>query len=264
MDISILKKAGLAENQAKAYLALIEHGQLSPMQLGQHISESRENAYAIANKLVSLGLASRTDERKIAYKANHPSALEALAERRRKIVTRNEIEIKQSIAPLMDMFYALSEEPGARTLQGQDGLKEVFNDILRTGKDVYYLRAPEEYPTVPVDFFNNYKKERLKLGINTYAFTPLSQSARKSVIAGDDKINNIHNTFYPREIYTQPVEIDTYGDKVAFLAFGETQMATIITSPLIAAAVREIFIILQMSFKNYSDKIKQDLIGEFE
>lgn len=59
VDTAILRKAGLTESQAKGYLALIEHGQLTPVQLAEHTGESRTNGYQVCEKLVSLGLATK-------------------------------------------------------------------------------------------------------------------------------------------------------------------------------------------------------------
>lgn len=259
MDETILRKAGLTESQVKVYSALLRSQFMTPVQLAKETGESRNNAYAIADKLVSYGLVQKIDEPKITYKVLHPSALETLAEKRRKQLVRDEQIVKQNISPLIDMFYALREEPGARTLQGPDGIQEVFKDILRTNQDIYYLRAPAVFPTVPTDFFDEYKKERLKRGIHTYTLSPMSESAKKGVTEGLDKQTNVHRTFIPDEVYTQPVEIEAYGDKIAFIAYGETQMATVITSPPIAAALKEVFKMLQAAYKDYSDRVKAEL-----
>ena len=53
--VDIIRKAGLTESQAKGYLALIEHGMLTPTELADHTSESRTNAYMICEKLEKLG-----------------------------------------------------------------------------------------------------------------------------------------------------------------------------------------------------------------
>ena len=44
----------------------------------------------------------------------------------------------------------------------------------------------------------------------------------------------------PQDAYTAKVEIDVYGNKVALIAFGETEMATIISSPAISDSMRQI------------------------
>ena len=57
----------------------------------------------------------------------------------------------------------------------------------------------------------------------------------------------------PEDAYTSPVEIMIYGKKVALISYGEAEIVTVITSPLIAAAFREIFLML----KNYWTKYWQ-------
>ncbi|MCL2869716.1 hypothetical protein FWF48_02810, partial [Candidatus Saccharibacteria bacterium] len=61
---------------------------------------------------------------------------------------------------------------------------------------------------------------------------------------GVDKELLLHRTLIPQDEYTASVEIDVYGDKVALIAFGDTQMATIINSPLIAEAMRQVLQLL--------------------
>ena len=54
-----LLKLGLTASQANGYLALVEHGSLSPVELAAHTSESRTNGYQICDKLEALGLRAR-------------------------------------------------------------------------------------------------------------------------------------------------------------------------------------------------------------
>lgn len=249
MELNILMKAGLTESQAKGYLALIENGDLSPAGLAKITGETRTNAYAIADKLVGYGLAIKKDGQKAIYTANHPSALEALAERRRKLLVKNEQDVKQGLSPLIDLFYAHNELPGTRTLQGIDGIKEVHDDILSTQKNTYLIRSVADSVVLGSDYFHDYRIKRAKLGIKTYALTPVTEHALKRSRSGEDEINLFHRVFLPGEAYTAPVDINVYGDKVAFISFGETQMATIINSPTIAKAMRQIMILLRKHIK---------------
>ncbi len=240
MDTTILKKAGLTESQAKGYLALIEHGELSPAELADHTGESRTNAYAIADKLVVYGLATKKDGAKSVYTPTHPSALESLAEKRRKTLVRNEQEVKQGISPLIDLFYASTSLPGTRTLQGIDGIKEVYADTLKVKQDIYLLRTTADVPDLGLEYLNNYRQQRAQAGINTYGLVPNTEIGRQHAASGEDERMLFHRTILPDGIYTAPVEIDVYGSKVAFIAFRETQMATIIDSPPIADAIRQL------------------------
>ncbi|MFZ1257890.1 MAG: helix-turn-helix domain-containing protein [Candidatus Saccharimonas sp.] len=254
--LATIKKAGLTESQAKGYLALIEHGNLTPTELATHTGENRTNAYMICDKLVTLGLATRKEGPKATYTPNHPTALEALAERRRRAVQRNEQEVKSHIDPIINLFYAATEMPGARTVQGVEGIKEVFADILKVKQDVYFIRTSVDAQSLPSDFYINHSSQRAKAGITTYALTPVAPSSIRNFQQGNDKTNMLHRTFYNPEDYTAPAEIQIYGNTIALIAYGETQMATIITSPPLAEAMKQLFRMIMSSLQAYSDGIK--------
>lgn len=150
--------------------------------------------------------------------------------------------------------------PGARTLEGIEGIKEVYNDNLRTKKDIYFLRTKADSKILGHDsdmdsFLRQYRDQRPLLGIHTYALTPVTTSAMRHAKSGRDIALNFHRTWMPEEDYTAPVEIQVYGDKVAIISFGETQMATIITSPVIAEAMRQI---LKIMMKFYKENFQQE------
>ena len=243
-DTTILRKAGLTESQAKGYLALIEHGSLSPGELAEKTNETRTNGYMICEKLEKLGLATKKDGKKVVYAPTHPSALETLAERRRKAIQRAETEVKQGIDPLISMFYATTEMPGARTLQGIEGIKAVYADTLKTKQDIYFLRTTADEVDMGLEYLNDYRKKRAELGIHTYALTPATASAQQRIRSNEDANMLFHRTLLPINTYTAPVEIDIYGNKVAFISFGGTQMATIIDSPVIAESMRQLMQLL--------------------
>lgn len=242
MDIEILRKAGLTESQAKAYIALIENGPLSPGELARETGESRTNSYALTDKLVSLNLAQKLDTKKAAYKPTHPSNIALLAERRRKAVVRNEQAVQNNLDSLIQFFYQHSEAPGARTLEGIEAIKHVYEDTLATKQDIYLLRTTADIPSLGEGFLDTYRQKRAALAITTHALTPQSPEGRKNM--SDDEKFLFHRTWLPKNSYSAPVEIDVYGNKVALIAFGGTQMATIIDSPLIAEAMRQILALL--------------------
>lgn len=258
-EMEILKRAGLSSTQSEVYSCLLKNGALSPTELAKKTTQSRENCYAIAKKLEEFGLIKQIDGKKLKYQILNPSTIETLVEKRRKIIVKNERIVKDNISSLLDIFYANNEMPGARTLEGIEGVKEVYEDILRTKKDVYLLRTKADIALgkdEEVDsFLKNYRDKLPVLGINTYALTPVTKEAIKHAKIGRDAAILFHRIWMPEDDYTSPVAIQVYGDKVALISFGETQMATVITSPTIAEAMRQILKLL-MDF--YQKNFKQD------
>ena len=253
--MDILKKAGLSEAQASVYNCLLKNGAMTPTELAKNTGQSRENCYMIAKKLIELNLIEQTNDKKSTYRVLNPTSLETLAEKRRKIVAKNEKYIKDNLSSLLDIFYANNEMPGARTLEGIEGIKEVYLDILRVKKDVYFLRteADEElwgHNKGLITFLDDYRKQRAILGMHVYALTPAAPTAIKHFRAGGDNAWNFERVWMPRDAYTASTEIQVYGDKVALIAYGETQMATIITSPAIAEAMRQILKIMMDYYRN--------------
>lgn len=252
-EIDILKKAGLSEAQAVVYNCLLQNGALTPTELSDYTKQSRENCYAIAKRLLELGIIEETDDKKKKYRVLNPSAIETLVEKRRKAMVKNEKFVKENLSALLDVFYANNEMPGSRTLEGIEGIKEAHNDVLRTKKDVYLLRTAADKALGgegQIDSFLHYYRDQLPiLKIHTYALTPVTKEGISNAKTGRDKAVLFHRTWMDVEDYTSPMEIMVYGDKVAMIAFGETQMATIITSPIIAEAMRQILKILINHYK---------------
>lgn len=256
--MDILKKAGLSEAQASVYDCLLKNGAMTPAELAKNTGQSRENCYMIAKKLVELDLIEQTNDKKSKYRVLNPTNLEILAEKRRKIVAKNEKFVKDNLSSLLDIFYANNEMPGARTLEGIEGIKEVYRDNLRVKKDLYFLRTRADRVLGHDDidsFIHHYRDQRPLLGIHTYGLTPVDKYAIDNFKNGRDDAINFHRIWMPEEDYTAPVEIQAYGDKVALIAFGDTQMATIITSPIIAEAMRQV---LKMLMKLYEESFPQD------
>ena len=258
-EMDILKKAGLSEAQAVVYNCLLQNGALTPAELADCTKQSRENCYAVAKRLVELGIIEETEDKKKKYRVLNPSALETLVEKRRKVIVKNEKYVKENLSSLLDIFYANNEMPGSRTLEGIEGIKETFNDVLRTRKDVYLLRTRADdilgKDMGEDSFIHEHREQRPLLGIHTYALTPVTKTGIRNVKTGRDKAILFHRTWMPEEDYTSPMELMVYGDKVALIAFGETQMATIITSPIIAEAMRQI---LKIMINHYKKNFPQE------
>ena len=256
--MDILRKAGLSEAQAVIYQCLLKNGAMTPSKLAEETRQSRENCYAVTKRLVELGLIEQTKDKKANFRVLNPSTLETLVEKRRKIMAKNEKFVKDNLSSLLDIFYANNEMPGARTLEGIEGIKEVYNDNLRVKKDLYLLRTPADIVLGRdgIDsFMHEYREKRALLGIHTYALTPIDKQAVKNAKTGRDEATLFHRTWMPENDYEAPVEIQVYGDKTALISFGETQMATIITSPIIAEAMRQL---LKIMTKFYKENFSQE------
>ena len=239
MDSKLLKKLGLSDSQARTYLSLIKLGQATPAQITELTQESRTNTYMILDRLVEMNLAEEFKKgKKKHFKPSHPSNLEKLAEEVKHSAAEVEADIKNNMPKILSHFYAFTEKPGIRMLEGEEGFMEVYKDTLREKKDIYFLRSTKDLDRMGAQFFHSYKKKRSFLGIKTHAYTQITKEGRD--YQKDDEINKMERHWLPKGAYTAPVEIDVYGDKVAFIVFGEETMSAIIQSPSIAESMRQL------------------------
>ena len=243
MNPQLLQQVGLSKSQADVYMKLIEKGELSPPEVAKLTGESRSNAYMILQRLEAIGLIEKkSNAKKVTYQPLNPIALENVVEKRRLDTSKTEQQIKQAMPQMLSYFYSFTEKPGIRLLQGIEGLKEIYTDTLRTKQDIYFMRTSAEVKFLGEDYFQRYKKRRAELGITTHAFTGGPASLRKSL---HDDANKMIRTWIKPEDYTAPVEINVYGDKVAYLVYGEEIMGIIIQSAFIAESMRQIFRMLK-------------------
>ena len=248
MDIKTLENFGLNKTQAKAYLALIRSGSLTPPALAKLTGETRTNAYTVLDRLVELGLAKKTDKnKKFVYHVENPVALEKLAKQHRDQALSREKQVKDSMPALLNFFYTFSDQPGVRFFQGIDGIKEIYDDTLRTRKDIYLVRSPLDQDLMSLDFYTKYKERRAKLGITTHILSPTQSPVWNPKT---DKLYNLVRTQLPVGAYTAAVEMSVYGNKVALISFGEEAMGTIIESPQIAEAMRQLFALARIGAQN--------------
>lgn len=247
MEQDIIKKAGLSEAQAKAYFVLLKNGQLSPAKIATEIGETRTNAYAILAKLEKAGIVKRCDSKKLTYEAAHPSVLETIAEKRRRIAAKNEEALKNNMSGLLDIFYAHSEKPSVKTFTGYDGIKEVYRDALNTGETVYLVRTTEDKKMR--DFIMNYRFKMGAKGVKTIGLIPDTKNGRMHMADGTDEDTLMDRVIMPKDDYTAPVTIMVYGKKVALISYGETEMSTIITSPPIAESLKQLVLLLREKYQ---------------
>lgn len=234
MDTTILRKAGLTESQAKGYLTLIEHGSLTPADLAAKTGETRTNAYAIADKLVQLGLAVRTDTGKTTYTPESPSHLKQLLIVKQKQLKVATDELSGLLPQLLSTYRLTTDKPGVIYLEGIDSLHQVYDDIIRTGDTLRIFPSihDRDDPAIATMIDQQITRQR-KAGIKTEVLL------RRDIFDAhynDELFEARPSTFGPLD-----TQIMVYGPNVALTTFGNGVITTTMTNPMIAQTFRQLF-----------------------
>lgn len=255
MDIEVLKQIGLTETQAKIYLYLIEKGQRTPSQIATGINEGRTTIYTAAQRLEILGLISKKEQGKItAYTPNHPSALERLAERRLRSVARQAKNLEAALPSLINYYNEHQNTPGATTFYGQEGIELIREKALATKKTYYFVRSHYD-ESADKDSLERFKKARVEAGINSENITPSEFAVNTNKDAPKWLLTR---TLLPPNEYDSPIEIDIFGDNVAFVNYAKNGMSTLIESPEIADAMRQFFLFAKKYIRKATDQSDLD------
>lgn len=232
--IDIIRKAGLTESQARGYLALIEHGALTPAELSDSTGETRTNAYMICEKLEKLGLAIKNDAKKSTYIPAHPDNLKKMlvaAQRRLKQVNEEIIGI---IPSLSTQFHLKSDAAGVLSLEGVDGVKTLYDDIIRQGHHLSIIASSFDRidPTIET-IIDQQIARQVEHGIESRALYHATPDEIRHLRAQDIHVRSTS--------FDAPAQIIIYGKTVAISTFREGMITTVVNHPDIAATFQAVF-----------------------
>ena len=256
MDIEILTQTGLSEVQAKIYLYLIKHGQSTPTEIATGVEENRTTVYSAAEKLEELGVISQKDRGKIsAYVPNHPSVLESLTEKRLRKVARQARNLESNLPSLINYYNEHQNEPGVQTFYGDEGVKLIWDKVITEKAPYYFIRSRFDELTNHENL-EDFKNRRVKNGIVSEDITPSEFASGTSKEIREKLL--LTRTLLPPENYDSPVEIDIFGDNVAFINFEKNGMSTLIESPEIADAMRQFFLFAKKYIRKATNQEELD------
>lgn len=268
MDTEILMQTGLSEVQAKIYLYLIKNGQKTPTEIATGIDENRTTVYSAAEKLEAMGIITQKDRGKVsAYVPNHPSVLENIAEKRLRKVARQAKNLESNLPSLINYYNEHQSEPGATTFYGQEGIQMIWDKVLAAKAPYYFIRSRYD-EAADREGLEKFKNARKELGIEAENITPSEFTTNTNEEMKEKYL--LTRTLLPPDEYDSPVEIDIFGDNVAFINYSKNGMSTLIESPDIADAMRQMFLFAKKHIRqstnqdDFDEKAKEKRQAESE
>ena len=256
MNIDFLIEVGFSKLQAKIYLYLIKYGQSTPTEIAKNIKENRTTVYSAIEKLEKLNIISRKDRGKIsAFVPNHPSVLESIAEKRLRFVARQAKNLESNLPSLINYYHEHQNQPGVKTFYGEEGVQMIWDKVLATKKPYYFIRSHFDKLTNH-EALREFKKARMEAGIESEDITP--SEFTKNTNKDTKKWLLKQRTLLPPGEYDSPIEIDIFGDNVAFINFNKDGMSTLIESPEIADAMRQFFLFSKKYIRKATDQAELD------
>lgn len=201
----VLREIGLSPNEARVYESMLDSGEVSVQKISIKSKVHRRNVYDALTKLVEKGLVSElfiNGEKN--FKSISPTRL-------LELIREKETKLNKILPEMERKMEKKQEGEEAYFYRGIEGFKNYLQDILKTGKPVYFIGAKAFWLDPRLQhFLYNFEKERKKRGIKFYHLFDYEVKEQKPEIL---KLVGKPYKFLPKK-YSSPTAIDVFGDYV--------------------------------------------------
>jgi len=240
---NVLQNIGLNEKEIKVYLINLELGSQPASVIARRVKIPRNTTRFILDKLVEKGLVDITKKANTQlYKPEEPKNLINLLESKRidqnakiddKINQLNEV-----MAELESRYRPESTRPKITFYEGDDGLKKVYEDTLKSSEDLRSFASFDSMHGVLPDYFKTYYERRVKKKLKIRSIHPDSKLAKEKT--KNDKKEWRDSRLIPQNKYNFTPEIQIYDGKINITSMKE-RLGILIESQEIYQAISVIF-----------------------
>jgi sugar-specific transcriptional regulator TrmB len=224
-----LRKLGLTEIEEKVYVTLIEEGPSLAGNISRRSGVHRRMVYDATERLIKKGLVSyMLENNRRVFEAVNPDQL-------LQLVHEQEEGVKQ-LLPQLQLAYELSKEKQETTFfKGHAGVKSVFEDMIREGKEQLILSPSLAARDIFPGYFHWFDERRKKKRISVRMLAAAEHAARFADIPLADvrQLPSIGNELTSTVVYGNKVAIFFWERKKPFVV--------LITHRAIADAYRSYF-----------------------
>jgi HTH-type transcriptional regulator, sugar sensing transcriptional regulator len=237
--ISQLKAAGLSDNEAKVYLAMLELGPAPVQEIAAKAGVNRPTAYVQIEALKKKHLAStQTRGKKTFFIAESPENLEGLLNKEGTELEARRAEVLRVMPELAAAFVMTDEKPVVRYFEGKEGLAKIRQEVLRCKeKMVRSIARVEDVLITSPDALTARPSERVKHKISSKL---IYTSDKGSVLPSDKKMLR-ESKFISHKKLPITFDFTVFDDKVIFQILHGKVGGIIVQNKDIATSFKNLF-----------------------
>jgi HTH-type transcriptional regulator, sugar sensing transcriptional regulator len=234
-NIEILQSIGFQGKRAEVYLACLELGKATAYLISRKTNIKKPTVYDLVNDLMQEGILYKTIKNKVTY--YYPSDPLALVNK-----TKEKTKQIESIMPFLQNLYTSSSvKPFIRYFEGKEGIKEIYEDTLRTLKkgDIIYFFMGEGMIDYLPKYAREYVDRRVEKGIVSKGIFR-RRSELQEYLENNEKELRITKVLDEKK-FPFSHEINIYKNKVAIATYGNEMFGMLIESKEFYLAMKAIF-----------------------
>lgn len=172
-----LKKYGLSSKESKIYLATLEIGSGTVLEIAKKSGITRSTVYSVLEGLIKQALITEFEQKKIKhYKAEDPQKI------MNHIKERYDV-IKSVFPDLKNIYTSQKLKPKISYYQGREAMRDIYLTMLndKKVKEHLWIGSETEWLSMDPQFLNEFKRKRAKAGIKTRLVIEDSPAARERI-----------------------------------------------------------------------------------
>ena len=245
MNSDTFENLGLAKNESKVYLALLELGLTSTKAIIEKTNLHRQLVYDSLNMLIEKGLISYIIQaNRKHFKALEPKNFLGYLNNKEEQIEQQKQEFRKILPQLEAKKASALEKQETILYNGNRGIKSLFDDMLNEKKEILTIGASDinaEAFQYHLEFnIPKFHKFREK---NKISYKILLSEEMKKRAMELNKLKHTESRILPKE-FTSNSSINIYGDKTSIIMWGSQPFGILIKSKEIAESQRKHFNIL--------------------
>lgn len=234
-----LLQLGLSENEAKVYLAALELGPTTVMQVSQKAEINRPTAYVQIDNLMEMGLmSSYTSGKKRYFTVEHPERLRDLLKIKEKEIVEQKKYLKEILPELQALFLTTKERPKVRFYEGREGILTMTHDVFKTKQKKILAIYPFDLYN---KLFNEQERKEFEHIRKQRKIKVQSLYTRTEGLFTTPPPATIEDRYIPQDLFPITATINIYDNKIAAYAARGKLIGVIIESKEITDTLRAIF-----------------------
>lgn len=228
-----LKEFGLSETEIALYTTLLKTGDSTANRLAKITGIKRTTTYDNLALLINKGIVSIvTKENVTYYLASDPHKIIRLIEDKKD-------RINKIIPELQSLKEIAKDTTGVTFFEGKKGVLTVLNDIIDEKKELWFYGSRKKALVALQHYPENFIQKRAEHKIPLKAV--LAKEDKGDPAYNDKKAYALSNLKFLEHFNNTSTNVFIYGDKVAFMTYGENLVGIIIKNTDVVKQQRELF-----------------------
>lgn len=230
----ILEQLGLEGKKADVYLAALELGSSSVIEISKKAGIKRTTCYDIIQDLIREGLISETSKgKKRLFVGEDPEKIQ------RNL--KNKERLFSEILPQLQSIHNMrGSKPKIRFYEGKEGLREVYEDTIKHGGEILGFASYDIINVLGKEWADEYLRKRVTAGIHARGMIPGTEPMMRDFISKDQEQRRSTKVIDPKK-YPFSIEINVYGHNRVALMSAKEEMGLIIEGTEIHNTMKLIF-----------------------